>query len=134
MVGYLFHPPVTDFPIALWVTALLFDLLYAWRPVELYRSMGTWLVALGLAAAPVAVATAFYDFVRLQREGVGAAFLARHQAHSLLAYAATALYAVNLLLRLKAPRAHRWVVALSALGAGLLVLVGYFGNQVRQVM
>ncbi|MCS7235977.1 MAG: DUF2231 domain-containing protein [Armatimonadota bacterium] len=134
MVGYLFHPPVTDFPIALWITALLFDLLYAWRPAELYRSMATWLVALGLVAAPVAIATAFYDVARLQREGVGAAFLARHTAHSLLAYAATGLYAANLILRLKAPRAHRWTLALSALGAGLLVLVGYFGNQVRQVM
>lgn len=134
MVGYLFHPPVTDFPIALWVTALLFDLLYWRRPSELYRSMGTWLVALGLVAAPVAVATAFYDFVRLQREGVGAAFVARHTAHSLLAYAATATYAANLLVRLKAPRARGWVLATSVLGAALVVAVGYLGNQVRQVM
>ncbi len=134
MVGYLYHPPVTDFPIALWVTALLFDLLYWRRPSELYRSMGTWLVALGLVAAPVAVATAFYDFVRLQREGVGAAFVARHTAHSLLAYAATGTYAANLLVRLKAPRAWGWVLATSVLGAALVAAVGYLGNQVRQVM
>ncbi len=134
MVGYLFHPPVTDFPIALWITALLFDVLYWRRPTELYRSMGTWLVALGLAAAPVAVATAFYDLVRLQREGVGSAFLARHTAHSLLAYGTTALYAVNLVLRLRVPRARGWVFALSVVGAALLVVVGYLGNQVRQVM
>lgn len=134
MVGYLFHPPVTDFPIALWVTALLFDLLYWRRGSDAYRAMGTWLVALGLVAAPVAVATAFYDFARLQREGVGTAFLARHTAHSLLAYAATAVYLANLVVRWKAPRARGWVVFLSAVGAALLVLVGYFGNRVRQVM
>jgi uncharacterized membrane protein len=133
MVGYLFHPPVTDFPIALWVTALLFDLLYWRRGSEAYRTMGTWLVALGLAAAPVAVATAFYDLARLQREGVGSAFLARHATHSVLAYAATALYLVNLVVRWKRPQARGWVLLLSAVGAGLLVLVGYFGNQVRQV-
>lgn len=134
MVGFLFHPPVTDFPIALWITALLFDLLYWRRPAELYRSIGTWLVALGLVAAPVAVATAFYDFLRLQREGVGAAFVTRHTAHSLLAYAATALYALNLLVRLKAPRARGWVLALSAVGAAVVVAVGYLGNEVRRVM
>lgn len=134
MVGYLFHPPVTDFPIVLWITALLFDLLYWRRPSELYRSMGTWLVALGLLAAPVALATAFYDFVRLQREGVGAAFVTRHTAHSLLAYAATALYAVNLLVRWKAPRAWGWILVLSALGAAVVVAVGYLGGEVRRVM
>ncbi len=134
MVGYLLHPPVTDFPIALWVTALLFDLLYWRRPTELYRSMATWLVALGLVAAPLAVATAFYDFARLQREGVGSAFLARHTAHSVAAYMATALYVANLVVRLKAPRARGWTLALSAVGAALLVAVGYLGNQVRQVM
>ncbi len=134
MVGYLFHPPVTDFPMALWITALLFDVLYWRRPTELYRSMGTWLVALGLVAAPVAVATAFYDFLRLEREGVGSAFLARHTAHSVLAYGATALYAVNLVFRLRAPRARGWILTLSVVGAVLVVLVGYLGNQVRQVM
>ena len=134
MVGYLFHPPVTDFPIALWVTALLFDLLDWWRPREVYRSRGAWLVALGLLAAPVAIATAFYDFTRLQREGVGSAFLARHSVHSLLAYAATVVYGANLLLRWTRPRARGWILSLSVLGAVLVVLVGYFGSQVRQVM
>ncbi|GBD28296.1 hypothetical protein HRbin31_00311 [bacterium HR31] len=134
MVGYLLHPPVTDFPIALWITALLFDVLNWRRPTELYRSMATWLVALGLLAAPVALATAFYDFARLQREGVGSAFLARHTVHSTLAYGATAVYAVNLVVRLKVPRARVAALLLSAAGAVLLILVGYFGNQVRQVM
>ncbi len=134
MVGYLFHAPVTDFPIALWITALLFDLLYWRKPTELYRSMGTWLVALGLLAAPVALATAFYDLARLQREGVGSNFLSRHTVHSTLAYVTAALYAANLAVRWKAPRARGWILLLSALGAALVVLVGYSGNQVRQVM
>jgi|DewCreStandDraft_5_1066085.scaffolds.fasta_scaffold11144_2 uncharacterized membrane protein len=134
MVGYLFHPPVTDFPIALWITALLFDALNWRRPTELYRAMGLWLVALGLVAAPVAVATAFYDFLRLQREGVGTAFLLRHTVHSTLAYAATAVYVANLVVRWRAPQARGWVLVLSLVGAALVGLTGYFGNQVRQVM
>lgn len=134
MVGYLFHPPVTDFPIALWITALLLDALNWRRPTEFYRAMGLWLVALGLVAAPVAVATAFYDFGRLQREGVGSAFLVRHTVHSTLAYAAIAVYVANLVVRLRAPQARGWVLVLSLIGAVLVGLAGYSGSQVRQVM
>ncbi len=134
MVGYLFHPPVTDFPIALWITALLFDILNWRRPKELYRAMGLWLVGLGVVAAPVAVATAFYDFLRLQQEGVGSTFLLRHSAHSTLAYGATAVYIANLVVRWRVPQARGWVLLLSLLGAVLVGLVGYSGNQVRQVM
>ncbi|MCS7173927.1 MAG: hypothetical protein N0A24_11265 [Armatimonadetes bacterium] len=134
MVTFLFHAPVTDFPVALWLTSLLFDVLAWWRPREVYRTMALWLVGLGLLAAAVAIGTAFYDYARLAREGVGTAFLQRHVTHSLLAYGATAAYLASFLLRWRAPRARAAIGILAVLGALLVGLTGYLGGEPRKVM
>ncbi len=131
---FLFHAPVTDFPIALWLTSLLFDVLGWWRPRELYRTMALWLIGLGLVAAAVAIGTAFYDYIRLVREGVGTAFLRRHTLHSLLAYAATATYLISFLLRWKAPEARAAIGVLAVVGALLIGVAGYSGGELRKVM
>ncbi|MDR5710422.1 MAG: DUF2231 domain-containing protein [Armatimonadota bacterium] len=134
MVTFLFHAPVTDFPVALWLTSLVFDVLGWWRPREVYRTMAQWLIGLGLVAAAAAIGTAFYDYTRLVREGVGTAFLQRHATHSLLAYAATATYLVRFLLRWKVPQARTAIGVLAVAGALLIGFTGYFGGELRKVM
>jgi uncharacterized membrane protein len=134
MVSFLFHAPVTDFPVALWLTSLLFDVLGWWRPREVYRTMALWLVGLGLLSAVVAIGTAFYDYARLVREGVGTAFLQRHATHSLLAYAATATYLGSFLVRWRAPQARAIIGGLAVAGALLIGLTGYLGGELRKVM
>lgn len=133
MVGYLFHAPVTDFPVALWLVSFLFDLLGWWRPRDLYRTMALWLVGLGLVGAVVAVGTAYYDYVRLVREGVGTAFLQRHVLHSTFAYAASVVYLVSFFLRTRAPQS-RAIPVLSIVGAVLIGITGFLGGEIRKVM
>ncbi len=133
MVGYLFHAPVTDFPVALWLTSFLFDLLGWWRPRELYRTMALWLVGLGLVGALAAVGTGYYDYVRLVREGVGTAFVQQHSLHSTFAYAASVTYLVSFFLRTRAP-SSRAIPALSILGALLIGITGFLGGELRKVM
>ncbi|MDR5696285.1 MAG: DUF2231 domain-containing protein [Armatimonadota bacterium] len=125
---------MTDFPIALWMTSFLFDVLNWLRPRDLYRTIALWLIGLGLLAAPVAIATAFYDFARLARDGVGTAFLSRHVVHSTLAYATTFVYLASFVLRWRAPDARTWIAVAALAGPVLVVLTGYWGNQIRQVM
>jgi len=133
MVGYLFHAPVTDFPVALWLTSFFFDLLGWWRPRELYRTMALWLVGLGLVGAVAAVGTAYYDYVRLVREGVGTAFLQRHSLHSIFAYTTSVVYLASFLLRIRAPQS-RVIPVLSVAGALLIGITGFLGGEIRKVM
>ncbi len=131
----LFHPLVVHFPLALWLTGTLFDIL-AWRRRDpLFPRAASWLVGLGLLGAAASIALGWVDLLNLEQQGVGTGLVLRHRLHSLLAYAATLAYAVNFVWRRRTPdRVGLPLLALSLLGAALVAVAGYMGGELRMVM
>jgi uncharacterized membrane protein len=131
----LLHPLAVHFPLALWLTSALFDLL-AWRREDpLYRRAAYWLVGLGLLGALVSIALGWIDLLAQQREGVGAALVLKHRLHSEAAYIATLAYGTNLGWRWwTANRLSATLLTLSLVGALLVAIAGYLGGDLRSVM
>jgi uncharacterized membrane protein len=132
----LIHPLVVHFPIALWLTGTLFDVM-GWRrrDVALYRDMAFWLVGLGLLGAGASILFGWTDLLDQKRQGVGTALLLRHNLHSWLAYAGTAVYLAIFLWRWRTGnRLTTVLLLLSLLGAGLVAATGYLGGEMRTVM
>lgn len=132
----LIHPLVVHFPIALWLTSTLFDLL-GWRRREVtaYRDMAYWLVGLGLLGAGVSILFGWTDLLDQMRQGVGTGLLLRHRLHSWMGYLSTATYLGIFIWRWRtANRFTVGLVALSLLGAGLITVTGLLGGDMRSVM
>jgi uncharacterized membrane protein len=131
----LLHPLAVHFPLALWLTSALFDLL-AWRREDpLYRRAAYWLVGLGLLGAVLSIALGWVDLLAQESAGVGAGLVIRHRMHSVAAYAATAVYGMNFGWRRRtANRLSATLLALSLVGALLVAITGYLGGDLRSVM
>lgn len=131
----LIHPLVVHFPVALWLTSLLFDLM-AWRREDIaYRRTAYWLVGLGLLGATASIVFGWVDLIGYERGGVEPAFVRRHWFHSVPAYAASVLYLGNFLWRWRSRnRLSGGLILLSALGAILIALAGFLGGQLRAAM
>ncbi len=131
----LLHPMAVHFPLALWLTSALFDLL-AWRREDpLYHRTASWLVALGLLGAFASIGLGWLDLLSQERAGVGPALLLRHRLHSEAAYLATLAYGLNLAWRWwKGSQTTAVLLALSLLGALLVAVTGYLGGDLRNVM
>jgi len=131
----LIHPLVVHFPLALWLTSVLFDIL-AWRRDDpMYRRAAFWLVGLGLLGAAASIAFGWLDLLDQERQGVGPGLLLRHRIHSLLAYLATGTYLANLLWRWRTQnRVAGILLGLSLAGAILIAVTGYLGGALRDVM
>jgi len=131
---FLFHPLTTHFPIALWLVSFLFDLLSWRRRNPLYDTIALYLIGLGLLAAPLTIATAWVDYLRLLREGVGQPFMNVHSVHSYLSYGTTAFYLASFLLRWRAPLTGPARLALGFVGAILISATGWFGGELLRTM
>ena len=132
---FLYHPLVVHFPVALWLTSCLFDLLYARTRERFFAAAAMYLIGLGLLGAAASIIAGFVDYVPLVAEGIGQAFVDRHRVHSLLAYATTVVYAGMFLARWRrqtTPQGLHLAVALA--GAALISLTGWFGGEIRRVM
>jgi uncharacterized membrane protein len=132
---FLYHPLVVHFPVALWLTSFLFDVLHAQTRDRFFASASSSLIGLGLLGAIVSIIAGFVDYVPLVAEGIGQAFVDRHRLHSLLAYATTLVYAGMWLAR------WRWKatptgmhLAAALVGAVLISLTGWYGGEIRRVM
>jgi uncharacterized membrane protein len=131
----LIHPLVVHFPIGLWLTSTLFDVLARWRADPMFRRMAYWLVGLGLICAAVSIALGWVDLFSLEAQGVGTAVVTKHAYHSWAAYAATAVYSANFVWRWRTDnRAADRILPLSILGAALIAITGYLGGDLRNVM
>jgi uncharacterized membrane protein len=131
----LYHPLVVHFPVALWLTSALFDALYLRSGERFYFRASLYLIGLGLLGAVVSIITGFVDLAPLVREGVGQAFLDRHRGHSLMSYAATAVYAGSFLVRWLRPSARRGLLfILMVVGGALIAYTGWLGGELRMMM
>lgn len=132
---FLFHSPVVHFPIALWLTSALFDVLYLFTGDQFHKRAAQFLVGLGLLGAAVAIITGFVDLRPLVAQGIGEAFVARHTTHSLFAYAASVIYLISFAVRWRRPALGRaTTVVLMAVGATLIGITGFIGGEVRGSM
>ena len=131
----LLHPLAVHFPLALWLTSALFDLL-AWRREDpLYRRAAYWLVGLGLLGALVSIALGWIDLLAQESAGVGTGLVLRHRLHSGVAYVATLVYGLNYGWRWwTANRLSATLLTLSLTGALLVAITGYLGGDLRSVM
>lgn len=132
---FLYHPLLVHFPIALWLTSFLFDLLFVRTRERFFATASTYLIGLGLAGAAVSIVTGFIDYVPLVAEGVGQAFVDQHRVHSVLGYVTTAVYTGILLAR------RRWrampqalYLGIGAIAAVLIAMTGILGAEMRRVM
>ncbi len=131
---FLFHSPVVHFPVGLWLTSALFDLLYLRTGDGFHRRAAQFLIGLGLLGALVSIVTGFVDYRPLVAEGIGQTFIARHRTHSIFAYAATLVYLVSFLLRRRPGLSRATLVVLMVTGAALIGATGYIGGEVRGAM
>jgi uncharacterized membrane protein len=132
---YLIHPMAVHFPVALWLTSALLDLLYLRRGDVFHFRAARGLIGLGLLGAAVSIATGFADALPLVAGGVGQAFVDRHRVHQVFAYLSTLLYAVSFLIRWRRPSVGGAVVAaLMVAGAVLIAVTGWLGGELRLAM
>ncbi len=131
---FLYHPLIVHFPVALWMTSALFELLYVARRENLFATVSRYLIGLGLLGAAVSIVSGFFDLNRQIALGVGTGILIQHRIHSLLAYAATALYLVVFLVRWRRAAVPGWTIILSLVGAAVIAATGFYGGELRRVM
>ncbi len=132
---FLVHPLVVHFPVALWLTSAVFDVLYLRSGDRGHLRASQWLVGLGLVGAAASVVSGYVDYLPLVAQGIGQAFVAQHRLHQLVAVAATAVYLASFLVRWRRPALSRGaLVALMVVGAVLIAATGYIGGELRRVM
>lgn len=121
------HPPLTDFPVALWGTSLVFDLLSLWIGNSMVLA-AFYNVAAGCVIALFAMLTGTLDYNRIpdrspaRRIGL---------LHALLNVSAFTLFAVNLWLRsryLTASNTPLEPVVLSAVGLFFIGISSALGS------
>jgi uncharacterized membrane protein len=127
--GHPLHAVLSDFPVALLGTSLLWDAAGLWRGEAVWWAISFWAIAAGLCAAALAALVGAVDYASI-REGHPA--LGAATRHMLLMLTAGAPYLASLLVRGgPAPPAGRSLVAALALefaGVVLLTVGGWYGG------
>lgn len=126
-----FHAMLNDFPAALLVVGVLFELAYLLGKRESLRQAAYWSLVVGAVGAGLAVLTGLKAENSIQH---GEAIHEIMQAHQRLGYITLAVFgviAIWLVLReSKMARGERWGLALAGvLGLGMLVATGREGGE-----
>lgn len=128
--GHPLHPLFTHFPMALWMTSLLWDSLGLWSGDLLWWSFSFWSIAVGLIFAFLAVITGLIDYVNLPQERPVEGVAMRHM---LIVIAAIILYTGSFFVRVSStiPSGNQLIIALalSFLGFVLLLIGGWYGGE-----
>jgi uncharacterized membrane protein len=131
---FLVHPLLVHFPVALWLTSGLFDLLYLRTSDQFYLRAARLLIGLGLVGSVFAIASGFRDFLSFKPEEIGPAFTSRHNPHSLTAYGATIVYLYSFWTRGKATPSRSLLLAMVVVGSILIAVAAHLGGIIRTVM
>lgn len=128
--GHPLHAVLSDVPVGLLGTSLVWDLVGLWRGEPVWWAISFWAVALGLAAAAAAATAGFVDYAAIPQDDPAQATATRHM---LLILAALAPYATSLAVRggpapPAAGSATVAVLLLEALGLLLLSAGGWYGG------
>ncbi|HLT20342.1 MAG TPA: DUF2231 domain-containing protein [Thermomicrobiales bacterium] len=128
-LGHPLHPILTDFPIALWSLAFLWDVLALWRG-GFWWEVSFWTLSLGLAAASGAALTGLLDARRIGPDDSAGRTVNRHM---LLMGTATMIFVGNLLVRggtgeLSGMQAAA-AVACTLIGNAAVIAGAWFGGE-----
>jgi uncharacterized membrane protein len=129
--GHPLHPMVVAFPIALYSTALVCDVLYVLFHEPFWFKMAFWTIAFGLVTNLSAAATGLPDFFGILRERSEA----RRPAisHLIFGVSLVVVQGLNLILRNGGEPPANGSIALPLLvnvvGAGLLGVQGWYGGE-----
>lgn len=124
------HPAIVHFPIALLATGVVLGLIGSWLKKDLFKSMGSWLIGIGVLAAAAAVITGLMAEESIPPSGHVHEILEKHELFGFITLGIFAVLAVGwLLARAKGkvklvPLLH----VLGVIGVGMLLTTGYFGG------
>lgn len=127
--GHPLHAILSDFPLALLGTSLLWDVVGLWRGEAVWWAISFWAIVLGLIMAVLAAFAGAVDYAAIPQNSsaLGAAL-----RHMLLMLAATGPYLISVLVRGggSAPAGNKLmtVLALEAVGVLLLAVGGWYGG------
>lgn len=127
--GKPFHPPLTDFPVAAYVLAAVFDVIAAlgrhegWSR-DFFRA-GTYVFIGGAAVSVLAALTGFWDWLRSTEKGTQARRTANAHAWTMITVTVLALIDIALRLNVYHTRTYPTVAILViSLVVALLVSIG----------
>lgn len=129
--GHPIHPMLVNFPIALFITALLFDLVYLWQRDSFWYRLSFYNLVVGYLGALAAAAVGVVDFflaipddARVVRPAV---------THALLGLTLLVPYGLSLWLRHGGDATEGFAlllaIALSVLGVVMLCLGAWYGGE-----
>jgi uncharacterized membrane protein len=127
--GHPLHAVLSDFPLALLGTSLLWDSVGLWRGEAVWWAISFWSIAAGLSAAALAAFAGAVDYagIRQDHPALGAA-----TRHMLLMLTAVCPYLASLLVRggaaAPAGKSLFAVLGLEAVGVLLLTVGGWYGG------
>src|SRR5881275_2686485 len=130
-LGHPLHPILVHIPMAMWPGALIFDLLSKWQigGNGMVR-LSFYAIAFGLATSLLAVPTGLIDWTGIKKEKPAWKIGLYHLTLNVVA---TALFAINLALRLQDFRDASIVatapLTLSILGTAILIVSAYLGGR-----
>jgi len=131
IAGHPLHPMVVAFPIALYSTALICDVLYLMMQEAFWFKMAFWTIAFGVITHVGAAATGLPDFLAVMRERTEA----RRPATSHLVFGISLLViqGLNLALRnggeVPAGISMTLPFLVNVVAAGLLGVQGWYGGE-----
>jgi len=127
--GHPLHAMLSDFPLALLGSSVLWDLVGLWRGEDVWWAISFWTIALGLAAATLAAMPGAIDYGAIPEKHPASGTAMRHM---LLMLSGVCPFVVSILIR-RGPvhpvgRFSIIVTALDVLGFALLSAGGWFGG------
>lgn len=126
-LGHPIHPVLVVFPLGLFATSVIFDLIRLAGAGEEFSLAAFYMIGAGIVGGLVAAVFGFVDWLyipggtRAKRIGL---------LHGLGNVVVTALFAASWLIRLGDPRAfHAGALVVAVLGAGLAFVAGWLGGE-----
>jgi uncharacterized membrane protein len=127
VLGHPAHPILVVFPLGLFATAVIFDVLYLAGRDPLFASVAYWMIVAGIIGGLVAAPFGLVDWLAIPWETRAKAIGMLHGLGNALVLL---LFMGSWLLRRNVPGAPgTWAHVLAFGGAGLVLLTGWLGGE-----
>jgi len=130
LAGHLIHPMLVVFPLGLFATAVVFDLVAIASGHGGWHAIAYWMIAAGIIGGLLAATFGLLDFLGIPRNTRARSVGLWHGAGNVLV---VTLFAASWLVRRSEP-AHPAAIALalSFVGAGISLVAGWLGGELVQ--
>lgn len=131
LLGHPLHPALTDFPIALWSVAFLWDVVGFVRSDPIWWRFGFWTSAAGLIFALPTLASGLLDYLAISENRIAAERTATR--HMIAMLCVTGLFTGSLIVRvgpdpLNLPQ-EIGVIVLEAIGVVIVLVGAWLGGE-----